>query len=461
MNSVTKDVTIGFNNEIGMYTVYAKQYDTNRKIHFELIDELSSYAVEDTTHIFFREKFSNGTILPPVELDKSGLSDDGTELTMTLTKNMLSISGVAQCEIVFVKSESTPTFNKDGTVETDDSIVLSTQNFNIYIEEIVYKGGCFSGSDDLAFSQLIPVLLAVQGIAERDETYTANEAVRVENEFVRTNNEADRMLAENAREENEDTRINSEDTRIQNENQRIFAENIRIDKENQRTVNETERIKNEAERIENENQRKTDEDERIRLEKERIAREGAGDYASHEDFSYKDEQGNTHTVLYQDSRVGTQERVRALVDGGSFIDETGNRQEIKNEYINKDGELIRPDVSTFENLSMLVLASMMKEMHDDDTFTKLAESYAHGGVGVREGEDTDNAKFYSDRAAENYVESKNIMDKVQAILDALNDSIQMNVPDVQIDMADGHLRWQGGKFTFVLDQTTGKLAWDV
>lgn len=33
-----------------------------------------------------------------------------------------------------------------------------------------------------------------------------------------------------------------------------------------------------------------------------------------------------------------------------------------------------------------------------ETWYKLAESYAHGGTGTREGEDTDNAKYYSDQA---------------------------------------------------------------
>ena len=45
-------------------------------------------------------------------------------------------------------------------------------------------------------------------------------------------------------------------------------------------------------------------------------------------------------------------------------------------------------------------ASADEDATDADTSAKLAESYAVGGTGTREGEDTDNAKFYSDSAKE-------------------------------------------------------------
>lgn len=74
---------------------------------------------------------------------------------------------------------------------------------------------------------------------------------------------------------------------------------------------------------------------------------------------------------------------------------------------------------------------------------KLAESYAHGGTGEREGEDSDNAKYY-------YEQSK-------MYSDAANNAIELSKPNFTVDLETGHLLYEGGRFDFEVDN--GHLLW--
>lgn len=536
MNPVTADMVLGFSNNVETYTIYAKQGDTERYITCELVDGLTSYVVEDTTYIFIKEKFSNGQIHLPVEVDKSGLSEDGTQLTIHLTSDMLSIPGIAQCEIVFMKTNSDD--NSTSTFESGE--YLTTQKFNINIEASVYSDGHFSSADQDAFGTLIPLLKEVERIEANFSEYEANEQTRIENEDIRVNNEimrvdaesirdeneeirksnendrieaeegrsdaeidrvnaeseraaneetrisnentrieaeetrasnesdretsellresaettresneetrqeneSDRIAeesaranaeslresneetresneetrieseesraeAESVREENETTRQSNEETRLQNESNRQEAETSRISAEENRVAAEqsretseeargtaeTERIQNELSRVAaeaerssaettriaqetirgesettrvgNENIRITSEDERIRAEQERIAHEGSGNFVSHEDISYDDVNGDSHTISYQDSRIGIAERLTALGHGGTYIDGSGDPQTLVNEYTNIAGETVTVDDASLDGMTVLAIGAMAKEMAEE------------------------------------------------------------------------------------------------
>lgn len=74
---------------------------------------------------------------------------------------------------------------------------------------------------------------------------------------------------------------------------------------------------------------------------------------------------------------------------------------------------------------------------------KLAESYAHGGTGEREGEDSDNAKYY-------YEQSK-------MYSDAAENAIELSKPNFIVDLETGHLLYEGGRFDFEVEN--GHLLW--
>ncbi len=74
---------------------------------------------------------------------------------------------------------------------------------------------------------------------------------------------------------------------------------------------------------------------------------------------------------------------------------------------------------------------------------KLSESYAHGGTGEREGEDADNAKYYSELA-------KKYSDVAENVID-------VSRPNFTVDLETGHLLYSGGRFDFNVEN--GHLLW--
>lgn len=96
---------------------------------------------------------------------------------------------------------------------------------------------------------------------------------------------------------------------------------------------------------------------------------------------------------------------------------------------------------------------------------KEAESWAHGGTASREGEDSDNAMYYSTLAHTHEVNAATIRDETQEILDSVQDvideALEENVPDVVVDLGTGHLLWQGGRFFFQVNESSGHLMWQI
>lgn len=98
-----------------------------------------------------------------------------------------------------------------------------------------------------------------------------------------------------------------------------------------------------------------------------------------------------------------------------------------------------------------------------DDFSKLSESFAHGGTGVRDGEETDSSMYWSQQSkasadtAAGYIEKveKAGEDAVQAIQDALD----MDAPEFMVDLATGRLMYSGGRFVFNVNKNNGHLEW--
>lgn len=95
----------------------------------------------------------------------------------------------------------------------------------------------------------------------------------------------------------------------------------------------------------------------------------------------------------------------------------------------------------------------------------LSKSYAVGGTGTRTDEDSDNSKYYSERSqassqtAQSYAEqAEQASDEV---VNRIDEAISQNVPQFVVDLATGHLMYQGGRFNFIVNEPTGHLLWEV
>lgn len=96
----------------------------------------------------------------------------------------------------------------------------------------------------------------------------------------------------------------------------------------------------------------------------------------------------------------------------------------------------------------------------EESATK-SESYAVGGTGTREGEDTDNSKYYSEKAEASSNTAKEYLSKVEQAgadaVDAINNAIDVNVPVFYVDESTGYLMYDSVRFVFNVKD--GYLEW--
>lgn len=114
--------------------------------------------------------------------------------------------------------------------------------------------------------------------------------------------------------------------------------------------------------------------------------------------------------------------------------------------------------------------SSEQSAENSEYFAKMAESHNHGGTGVREGEDTDNSKYWSEQSKKHLDDTvqagidavgnignaesgaiENIDQAEKDALDAINNALDDASPEFYLDKATGILYYQGGAFVFDLD----------
>lgn len=99
-----------------------------------------------------------------------------------------------------------------------------------------------------------------------------------------------------------------------------------------------------------------------------------------------------------------------------------------------------------------------------EDYAELSKSYAVGTNGeARQGDATDNSKYYSEQAAGAVASANEVLDDV---IDAGNDAITAiqnaldnDAPEFEINFLTGHLMYGGSRFIFDVNQTTGHLLW--
>lgn len=208
-------------------------------------------------------------------------------------------------------------------------------------------------------------------VAEAEVRATA-ERERVANEDIRIGNENTRIENEDARQENETARVQAETARADAESSRKNAESQRVTAENTRESQEVARKSNETARESAENTRKNQESARQTAENARETKESARQSAESSRASAE------QTRQGQESTRQTQETTR----------QTNEQTRQSNEQARKTAEAQRET----------------NEQNRKDSFVEeidQAKSWAVGGTGKRPGEDTNNAKYWSEQAKAN------------------------------------------------------------
>lgn len=96
--------------------------------------------------------------------------------------------------------------------------------------------------------------------------------------------------------------------------------------------------------------------------------------------------------------------------------------------------------------------------NEADYYSKLAESHNHGGTGVREGEDVDSSKYWSEQSQHFKEEAEDTAEGIQSALGQINKKLEMTEFDVD---DDGNLIYNNDSaYNFVVGND-GILYWEV
>ena len=88
-----------------------------------------------------------------------------------------------------------------------------------------------------------------------------------------------------------------------------------------------------------------------------------------------------------------------------------------------------------------------------------SKSYAVGGTGTREGEDSDNSKFYSEQAGNI---TSNALDKLKEVGDAIEEfEKKLTNTTFIVNTETGNLEYEDPNHTFTVNEQTGNLEWEV
>lgn len=147
-------------------------------------------------------------------------------------------------------------------------------------------------------------------------------------------------------------------------------------------------------------------------------------------------------------------------DGSYTVTADIKKNSITDEYMEPN---YLSDIITEAN-SVTASAKSASDSADNAAYdAKLAQSYAVGGSGIREGEDKDNAKKYAEDARASSDASKEyvtqVVEKGNEAVDMINNAWDVAAPNFIVDLETGHLMYEGGRFVFAVKEETGHLEW--
>ena len=88
----------------------------------------------------------------------------------------------------------------------------------------------------------------------------------------------------------------------------------------------------------------------------------------------------------------------------------------------------------------------------------LSESFAHGGTGIREGEDLDNAMYYKNMAGEVLVQSLVMNEECREILEEVVEKSLYT--SFSVNFEDGYLTYHSQNYNFTINSETGELEFE-
>lgn len=103
--------------------------------------------------------------------------------------------------------------------------------------------------------------------------------------------------------------------------------------------------------------------------------------------------------------------------------------------------------------------SARNSANNADAAAVLARSYAKGGTGTRQGENTDNAQFYSQQSASSAAAAELAKDAAEDAADAITELTTET--QFRVNFTTGNLEYSSPVYEFRVNESTGNLEWRV
>lgn len=143
METLTKDITLGFYNETGILTVPISQGDTDRLITISLTNDGSKFEIPKDTTVFLKAEKPDGTQINTDEC--CSIVDNMVQIKVF--KQLSIVDGIVKCELVLSDSSGK---------------IYTTNHFNISIQKSVHADENLISSD--TYKNIVEILLEIQNI---------------------------------------------------------------------------------------------------------------------------------------------------------------------------------------------------------------------------------------------------------------------------------------------------------
>ncbi len=223
-----------------------------------------------------------------------------------------------------------------------------------------------------------------------ESTRQSKETARQTAETARANAETDRQAAETRRGEAETARASAESERRNAESSRVTAEGGRASAEVSRVTAEQGRTSAESIRVQDEQKRVSAENSRVEAEAQRAAAEQARADENTGIVAQATAQANAAAQSAESASASAQTAQNAASSAGTAASTASSAASA--------ASAAAEAASGSASQAQASAAAAAQSAASVDGINKTAQSWAVGGTGTREGEDTNNAKYWAEQA---------------------------------------------------------------
>lgn len=165
---------------------------------------------------------------------------------------------------------------------------------------------------------------------------------------------------------------------------------------------------------------------------------------------------NEQLVLYLSDGTKQYVDISALIRLQEFVDSDTIAWTVTSKTVTAT---IKNNSITDEMIESGYLGKVQSYSETAEDNATLSISYAVGGTGSRDGEDTDNSKYYSEVASGLVDEAKATLAEANKTLEEVNKKVTETT--FHVNLETGNLEYESPNYDFTVDESNGNLNWEV